>query len=120
MRAELKRLHSPDADLRSYKPSPEQAFSILVQAMVGHEGGAAEESFNFVVCSPEWLHQRYLETGAPIFGASHIVVDDFDYMEIEAAIKKLCRSIEGRDWSEIASKLGRYGSWEFADYRVQA
>lgn len=118
MRAELKRLHSPDADLKSYRPGPEADFSILLQAMIGYEGGDAEESFSFVVCTPGWLRDLCLKSGGPIFGASHMVVDAFDYYEIEAALKRLCRSIEGRDWGELAGKLSRYGAWEFADYKA--
>ena len=71
VRAELKRLHSPDAeDLRSFKPDDEADFALLVQAMVGMAGTRAEDAFDFVVCTPDWLRRRCVETRAPFFGAN--------------------------------------------------
>lgn len=117
MRAELRRLHSPDADLKCFVPAQEDNFSVLVQAMVGHRGSEAEESFSFIVCTPAWMQENLVGIGKPTFGATHLFVNSFDYDQVETALSNLCRSIEGEDWNEIAAKLGRFGAWEFADYQ---
>ncbi|MEU7142892.1 hypothetical protein ABZ942_25840 [Nocardia sp. NPDC046473] len=50
MKAELKRIHSPDANLEK-GPLPSDA--LFVQLMIGLIGGSGEESFDLVVCTPE-------------------------------------------------------------------
>ncbi len=116
MRAELKGLHSPDADLRIFTPSRPDNFGLLVQAMIGFEGSDASESFDVIVCSPAWLHDQCLKTGSGIFGTHHLVMNDFDYGRIESMLSQLCKSTEGRDWNELAMKLSCYGAWEFGSY----
>lgn len=116
MRAELKSLHSPDADLRTFHPEKPECFSLLIQAMIGPAGGAAADSFEFVLCTPAWLLHQCLAEQRPVFGAHHMIVDRYDYGSLESSISSLCRSVEGCDWNEVASKLSLYASWEFSDY----
>lgn len=118
MRAELRKLHSPDANLVNFDPDKNEDFAILVQAMIGSEGADGEEAFGFVVCTPKWLDRQCKEAGRPIFAIHHIIVDHFNYEELVLLISDLCKSTEGKDWSEIGKKLDRYGQWEFSDYRL--
>src|SRR5699024_5557028 len=111
VRAELKRLHSPDADLKGFRPENGADFSVLVQAMIGCEGSEAEESFGFVVCTPGWMSRHCTEVGKPIFGSSYIVVNSFSYDDLVSAIAALCRATEGKSWNDVAEKLSRYGHW---------
>ncbi|MGE4336806.1 MAG: immunity 8 family protein [Pigmentiphaga sp.] len=116
MRAELKSLHSPDANLLTYVPIDPTSFALLVQAMIGPVGSAAAESFDLVLCTPDWLSRQLSENRKPFFGAQHLIVDQYDYERLWASISDLCSSIEGHDWNEVASKLNVYAAWEFADY----
>lgn len=45
-----------------------------------------------------------------------MIVDRYDHGSLESSISSLCRSVEGFDWNEVASKLSLYASWEFSDY----
>ena len=64
MKAELKRIHSPDADLDVYYPEDPENFSLFLQLMIGPEGEDSEESFDILICTPKWiLDNKRLEGG---------------------------------------------------------
>lgn len=89
---------------------------VLLQAFIGPEGGAGEEAFDFLVCSPAWILDEVRESGF-LLGRHHLVVRRFDLQLIRGAIEEICSHARGESWSEIAARIGRYGKWEFEDYR---
>lgn len=101
-------LHSPNLE------DPEE-FSALIQADIGPEGAEGSESFDFLVSTPHWL-VRELSQREVIFGRHRLVIASYSYDTIWHALDLLCQSTWGRDWNEVATKLGRYGLWEFEDY----
>jgi Immunity protein 8 len=114
MRAELKSLFSPDADpLESFRPSG--PFGILVMAMIGPAGQQGKESFDFVLCTPEWFSSNMR---AEIeMGRHYLFVRDFDYARLEKFVQDYCRRCgEATTWQVLAEKLSRLGKWEFEDY----
>ena len=114
MRAELKRIHSPDVDdLTFYQP--QGSFGILVQLMIGPEGMPGEEAFDTIVCSPDWLakHVKSLD----LIGEHQIVMEHYSYQIIQNKVRDFCRSLEENDWEKLAAKLSVLGKWEFANYR---
>ena len=116
MRAQVKRLHTPDADsLASFVPEREDDFSLLVQIMVGPEDDEGEESFDLEVVTPKELARRVARTG-PICGRHYLIVNRFDPHQIQLWIEKAVSSCAGRNWEEITRKLSRIGRWEFEDY----
>lgn len=116
VKAELKRLHSPDADdLAELVPEDPARFAVLVQAMIGPLGGAGEESFDIVVCSPRWVEEQ-LSSVPVFFPRHHLVMKQYDYSSIHTYISEFCDSCDGPDWKAIAVKLSRLGHWEFEDY----
>jgi len=111
--ADLKRLHSPDVDyLEQF--SPNGPFGILVQAMVGPAGGEGEESFDIVVCTPEWFAQKM--TSAVVPGRHFLFVRSYNYDALVSYLREYCNSLRGSSWRSIAEKVGRIGKWEFEDY----
>jgi hypothetical protein len=64
--------------------------------------------------------RRWIEANPPPKGFefmhSYLVLSRWDSSLVERAISDLCLHTEGADWQEVAGKLSRYGSWEFADY----
>lgn len=116
MNAELKRLHSPDIyDLESYQPDNPGMFGFLLQAMVGPEGKDIEESFDIEVCTPRWLEEAY-GIDEVVIGRHHLIVREYNYQRIVAAIKDFLRDCSGGNWNEVAEKVSRLGKWEFEDY----
>ena len=114
MKAELKRIHSPDVrNLTSYQP--EGPFGVLIQMMVGPEGTLGEEAFDTIVCSPDWLAAH---TVLPdLVGDHRIVMNIYDYQKLFRQIQEFCQLQEGNTWQEIALKISKIGKWEFADYK---
>jgi hypothetical protein len=115
MRADLRRLHSPDVhDLRSWSPD-DAKFAVLVQIMVGPEGSPGEESVDLTLCTAEWLAGRVREEGI-VDCRHHVVVACYDYEEIERYLLQLVTACEGTSWPEVALQVARIGRWEFEDY----
>lgn len=117
MRAELKRISSPDCeDLTTYYPEDIQNFSVLLQVFVGEEGKTVEESFDVELCTPKYLMDNYSKEEI-IIGRRQIIVFDYNFTLLENRLKKYCQSCTGKTWEEIACKLMRMGRWEFEDYQ---
>lgn len=117
MEAELRRLHSPDApDVEHYVPIDADDFGLLLQAIIGPKDQIGEESFDFIVCTPNWLQKQVRDRGY-LMGRHHLIVSRYDFDLIRDAIRTLCSETKGSDWDAIAEYLGRYGKWEFEDYR---
>jgi hypothetical protein len=113
VRAELKRLHSPDAhDLETL--SPKDSFGILVQAMVGPVGVDACESFDIIVCTVDWFGENMHKD--IMSGRHYLFVKRYKYHEISSFLRSFCAACKGATWSEVAQKVSRIGKWEFEDY----
>lgn len=116
MIGKIKGIHSPDtSELESFHPDNADNFSILIQVLVGTDENEGGESFDFIVCTSDWLKEKY--RGEIAFLRNLILVDQFNYEDIKNRIEKLVQSISGNDWNDYAVKLSRYGAWEFEDYR---
>ena len=112
VRAELKSLYSPDADpLENFIPTG--PFGILVMAMIGPAGQEGHESFDFMVCTPEWFSSNMRQEIKP----GRLFVRDFSYPHLEQFVRNYCNKCgEAATWRALAEKLGRLGKWEFEDY----
>ena len=116
MRAELKHLHSPDIeDLKSYRPRIDDDFGFLLQMMVGPEGDAGEESFDILVCTPEWIKHRH-KIDDLVLGRHFLIVFEYEYNRLLRFLQESCGQCSGETWEEVANKVGRIGKWEFEDY----
>ena len=116
MRAELRRMHSPDIhDLKSW--SPDGDFGILVQLLVGPENGPGEESFDVTLCTTGWLTERVQEVGL-LDGRHHLLTEKYDFGQFESYVRERLSEFEGDNWEAVALQVGRLGRWEFEDYRT--
>jgi hypothetical protein len=118
VRANLLYLESPDADpLEDFKPNG--PFGLFVQAFVGAEGCPGEESFGFMVCTPDWFAVEHLRVRGSLASGRHFIfVTEFNYHALEKFVRDYCASCEGQTWREAAEKVARLGHWEFEDYKV--
>ena len=116
MRAELKRIHSPDvADLETFRPAKDDDFGLLLQLVVAPKNGEGEESFDTMLCTPKWLIRNHQKSDI-VFGRHHLIVFEYNYPEIQNELKRFVESVEADNWDEITTEIGRIGRWEFEDY----
>jgi hypothetical protein len=117
MRAQLRRLHSPDIEnLASYTPNRSDGFGFLLQVMAGPQGREGEESFDVFVCTPEWLKENRGASDV-VVGRHHLIVFRYDYDRLKRFLEGYCYQCSGETWQEVAQQLGRLGKWEFEDYK---
>jgi hypothetical protein len=117
MRAELRHLDSTDAPegMHAFQPEVPRDFLLLVTAEIGVEGQEGADNFGFLVVGPDWFRSNPPGKGFR-WGRHYIVVDSWDPKVVRRAVEDLCRRATGVTWQEIASKLSRFGPWEFEDY----
>ncbi|MBO0853136.1 MAG: hypothetical protein J2P18_05140 [Nocardia sp.] len=113
MKAELRRLHSPDADLASGN-LPED--SLFVQLMIGPAGAAGEESFDIVVCTPK-ASDDLIDPTDPESGRYLLVLDHIDVDLIEQYVRDYLRDLDRPTWQGLAAEIGKLGRWEFEGYQ---
>lgn len=115
MRAEIRYLHTPDIAPDSFVPDDPERFMFLVQVLAGPAGDQGEESFEFTVCTPGWLHDRAQRDG-PTSGANKVIVNSYDWPALESFFQRLVSRCAGPTWQDVATKLSRFGRYEFEDY----
>jgi hypothetical protein len=113
VKAVLRRLHSPDVDLRSWQPQS-ASWEVFVQAFLGPSDGPGEESFDFTVCSPNSISDRLAD--GPVWTSSTLVLNSWDYEEVVRAVSRLCDECAAMDWHTVAIQLARQMDWEFTNY----
>jgi Immunity protein 8 len=115
MRAEIRHLLTPDIDPDRFVPDDAERFMFLVQVLAGPAGDHGEESFQFIVCTPGWLAEQIRRDG-PMSGRHHVIVNSFDWPALVSFLQRLVSRCTGTDWDEVATRLSRFGHYEFEDY----
>jgi hypothetical protein len=117
VRAELRGLYSSDIeDLPTFRPADGTVFHVEVGAFVGPAGEpVGEDLFYFHVCTVRWLEERPPPKGFE-FLRHYLLLTRWDYDVLVRAVSDLCLHTEGKDWNEIATKLSRFGRWEYENH----
>ena len=113
MRAKVKRFSSPDIDLDSFAPERPEQVGFLLQMFVGPEDKVGEESFDVMVCTPEWLRANYSDRVlVPL--QNHVLIFNYDRKAIfeQLSLLRIQRCV-GDTWNDVARQVARIGKWEF-------
>ncbi|MFI9406433.1 Imm8 family immunity protein [Nocardia sp. NPDC052316] len=112
MKAELKRIHSPDVDLDK---GPVPTDSLFVQLMIGPVDGPGEESFDLMMCTPG-AQDMVVDPSDPDSSRYLLVLERIDPALLERYVEDFLRNIEQPTWRELALQIGQFAKWEFHDY----
>lgn len=118
MKAVLKELYSIDITqpLKDYSPPINNNFGIWIRLIVGEEKMGGEESFDVMLCTPQWLIENH-QLSDIIIGRHYLIVFEYNYSRIYNKLKELIENIDSKNWDDIGTKVGRIGKWEFEDYQ---
>ncbi len=89
---------------------------VRVYADIGAVDEVGADTFLFYVCTPKRL-QTMVKRAGYYLGRHLVIVDHFAWDLVERIISSICDETTGDTWEEVATKLGRYGLWEFEDYQ---
>ncbi|CAA9373330.1 MAG: hypothetical protein AVDCRST_MAG75-283 [uncultured Propionibacteriaceae bacterium] len=87
----------------------------LLTFHVGPSGDKGSEIFSLEVLTLTALAAR-IERDGPVVGRHLLIVDVIYESQVEQMIQDRLRRVAGDNWTEVASKVGRLGHWEFEDY----
>lgn len=118
MRAILKEFYCLDINvpLTEYSPDSSDNFGFWGRLIVGEEKMGGEESFDIMVCTPQWLISNH-KVSDIIIGRHYLIVFEYNYERIYSKLKSIVEGIEANSWEEIGLIIGRLGKWEFEDYQ---
>jgi len=117
MKVEIRELFSTDTGstaLDEYSPGDPANVGILVRSVLGVSEEPGEDSFDVMVCTPNWLADHlHHHPERHIFGRHHLIVQRWDYVELRKIITGLIERLDGQDWHEFGTRLDGYMHWEF-------
>lgn len=111
MHPRLKSIMSSDLDFGALPADPKDC-SVLLQVSIGSGVGDGADIFSVEVITPAAVARL----PSPMWLRHHLLLEEFSWLGVEAAIQKLLSHCSGSDWEEISTKLSRYLHWEFEDY----
>ncbi|NUS91248.1 MAG: hypothetical protein HOQ36_02370 [Nocardia sp.] len=114
MRAELKEMYSPDADLAD-PAAVGAADALLVQLMIGPADAPGAESFDLLVRAAGMTDAAASGPGFDPSGRA-LVLDRIDIGEVRRRVEAFLRELEEPTWRALAQAIGRIARWEFAGY----
>lgn len=115
IRAELKTVMCSDFDMRIYVPEIGDFFAFWMEMEIGPVGEKSSDLFQVLVCTPRWLEEEVRKWGAQ-WSRAKLIINSYNFNELEDFVKRAVSSVEGRDWAEVASKLRLLAEWEFDGY----
>ncbi|MGN6608142.1 MAG: Imm8 family immunity protein [Jatrophihabitans sp.] len=83
------------------------------EARTGSDVG--QDMFSLLVITPKAL-KRLVRRDGPQSGRHMLIIDRWDWEDVQRVVREHVASVDGADWDELATKLGRWAKWEFEDY----
>ena len=118
MKAEIKSILRPDVqDLTNYIPDNPELVGFALQLLIGPHGQEGMESFQLMVCTPQWLNTTHSKDQI-VLGIHYVFIFEYNYEKLLHFLHSYVERCTGNTWQEIANKLARFGHWEFEEYEA--
>ena len=85
--------------------------STNIAVRIGAEDGRGADWFYFNLCTTAWISDQ-IRTRGYVAGRL-VIVERFDWDEINVALNHLCASISALTWEEFVKQMQDYADWEF-------
>lgn len=102
-------------DFGEFAPEDPSDFCVDLRVMIGPQHQDAAESFNFTVCSPEWIKKECAADGF-IWRWDVLIVNEYNRIEIKKIIEKFIARSAAPTWLQVAEQISRRSNWEFDNY----
>jgi hypothetical protein len=100
MKAEIRSFSSPNVDdSEHYTPPAQDNFGFVLQMIARHQGSLGEESFDMMVCTPQWLAAHH-EPDAIVMARHYLIVFGYDWARLRAFIEKYVDGCCGETWTK--------------------
>lgn len=104
---EIRWLYSPDVDLPTFSPDARAPWGFLLQIGLGVHGEEGEDSFDLMVCSPQWIEVHY-GAEALVDGRHHLFMLRYSYSALQDELKRRVEQAAAATWDEVVSKFGEF------------
>jgi hypothetical protein len=112
VRAELKRICSPDvSSLETWSPAEDQ-FGIFLEVYIGPADQVGEEQFGMLLCTSEWFANNRVGE-RPVSGLHTLFVRSYNYPDLKSCLERAVRRCDSDSWIELVKKLAWLGHHEF-------
>ena len=102
---ELRWLHSPDVDLEAFEGEIGTAWGFLLQIGIAPPDVDGEDSFDLVVCSPEWIAFHY-GVDAVVDGRCHLLISRFSLSALRRFVERSLAASAAPTWDGVVEKFG--------------
>ena len=104
-----------DVDIDTYRSVDETDDGVWIRMLVGPDEGIGEESFDVLVCTPQWLTRMIDEDGMS-FVRHTLLMSKLDLPRAAQRLKHEVPRSEAKDWPGLMLHLVQVDYWEFQDY----
>ena len=116
MKAEVRAFVYTDFDAATWWPEIEDDFGFWLDVYVGPVGGEGHEPFGVRVCTPAWLMRQHARDDV-IVGWGTVLVNHYDPVALQQAIRRFVAQWEAPTWRELALRVASLGAWEVDEHR---
>jgi hypothetical protein len=109
---QLRHLSSIDLE-RPHLPADPLDCALRMYVEIGAANLAGADGFHFSVVTSAFLARTLKSTE---WGRGTLIVLEFSWEAVEAAIEETIASARGETWEEVAAEINKFIPWEFDNY----
>ena len=115
MKLEIRSITTPDIDvpLQAWRPTFYEDVSCELSIEIGEAGKKEADLFRVWLATPEAIRSRSKDGNNVISNRASIVVAEFDWRLVEAALTQMVIDSSRHSWADSCLALQRFFIWEY-------